>query len=253
MLIKALEDSGWFIPVEREGLADILTERKIMRASLENYKKEAGNDKQNLKDFPKLFPLDFASVALEGGIIAYDTDILTGGLGAKYYGVGGSVQYRVDRVTIYLRASSISNGRVLTSVMTNKTILSKEIDVGVFRYVSIKKLLEIETGLSYNEPAQMCVLEAIEKAVIGLIVEGLEKGFWKLKNPDDIHSPVIEKYMEDKQKGYGIKKADIQIPAKALTAMPRQKGGKTVRKGGDKKALVEKERDGSLGVSGLSS
>ncbi len=202
MLIKALEDSGWFIPVEREGLADILTERKIIRASSEQYKKNFKKSDTS-SFFPKLDPLDVASIALEGGIVAYDTDVLTGGFGAKYYGVGGSVKYRVDRVTIYLRASSVDNGRVLTSVMTNKTILSKEIDIGVFRYVSIKKLLEIETGLSYNEPTQMCVLEAIEKAVIGLVVDGLEKGYWKLKNPEDIHSPVIQNYLKEEKEVEG--------------------------------------------------
>ena len=32
MLIRALQDSGWFIPVERENLQNLLTERKIVRA-----------------------------------------------------------------------------------------------------------------------------------------------------------------------------------------------------------------------------
>src|SRR5690606_20738051 len=32
MLVKALKDSGWFTPVERESLQELLTERRIVRA-----------------------------------------------------------------------------------------------------------------------------------------------------------------------------------------------------------------------------
>ncbi|NLC37604.1 MAG: curli production assembly/transport protein CsgG, partial [Alcaligenaceae bacterium] len=32
MLVKALRDSGWFTPVERESLQELLTERRIVRA-----------------------------------------------------------------------------------------------------------------------------------------------------------------------------------------------------------------------------
>ena len=32
MLVKAMLDSGWFQPVEREGLQDVLTERRIVRS-----------------------------------------------------------------------------------------------------------------------------------------------------------------------------------------------------------------------------
>ena len=206
MLVKALEDSGWFIPVEREGLSDILTERKIIRATIAHYK---GKQNGNGKKLPELPPLDMASITIEGGIVAYDTDIYTGGFGLKYYGIGGSTQFRVDRVTIYLRAVSVDTGRVLRSVMTNKTILSKEVDIGVYRYVSIKKLLEIETGLSYNEPTQMCVLEAIEKAVVALIVDGIKNHYWELKNPNDINSPVIKKYLEEENEGVTVAKAEV--------------------------------------------
>ncbi|MEK7578498.1 MAG: CsgG/HfaB family protein, partial [Patescibacteria group bacterium] len=38
MLIKALEDSKWFEPIEREGLPNLLTERKIIRSTTEEYK-----------------------------------------------------------------------------------------------------------------------------------------------------------------------------------------------------------------------
>jgi len=193
MLIKALEDSGWFIPVEREGLANLLTERKIINATWENNREQAeANGKRD--DLP---PLLYASIALEGGIIAYNTNIVSGGLGAKYHGVGGSVGMRRDQVNIYLRSIAVKNGAVLNSVTTSKTILSREVDFGIYRFIRYKRLLEAETGLSTNEPPDMCVLEAVEKAVLSLIVEGIRENLWALKNPEDINLPVIQQYLRE--------------------------------------------------------
>ncbi|MAT38316.1 MAG: hypothetical protein CL946_01790, partial [Ectothiorhodospiraceae bacterium] len=165
ILLKALEESGWFTPIEREGLSNLLNERKIIRSSRANLAPDEG-------DVPQLPPLLFAGVILEGGIISYDTNILTGGAGLQYFGAGASGKYRQDRVTVYLRAIATKSGRVLKTVYTSKTILSQMVDVGVFRFVKFQRLLEAETGYSFNEPPEMCVREAIEKAVLALVVEG---------------------------------------------------------------------------------
>jgi len=214
MVNKALEDSGWFIPIEREGLPNLLNERKIIRSTRLQAEAEGG---------PKLGalpPLLYAGVLLEGGIIGYDTNYITGGAGVRYFGIGGSGQFRKDRVTIYLRLVSTKNGQVLKSVSTTKSILSKEVDIGVYRFVSVKRLLEAETGLSTNEPATMCVMEAIEKAVYDLIVEGIKDGIWGLADPEDINHPVIQNYLREKRrsekivtydkKGNLIKVEDVQ-------------------------------------------
>jgi curli production assembly/transport component CsgG len=58
-------------------------------------------------------------------------------------------------------------------VYTSKTILSQSVDGGLFRYVSFKRLLEAETGYATNEPSQMAVTEAVEKAVQSLVLEGI--------------------------------------------------------------------------------
>jgi len=193
MLIKAVEDSGWFIPIEREGLSRLLKEREIIDTTRKDHKTDQG------ESLPSLPPLLYAGVLLEGGIISYDTNLVTGGFGAKYFGLGGDVEYRKDQVTVYLRAVSVKSGKILTSVSTTKTVLSKEVHLGVFRYVLLRKLLEMETGLTTNEPPQMCVLEAIEKAVSSLTIEGILDGLWALKNPEDIKSPVIQRYLEEKE------------------------------------------------------
>lgn len=192
ILLKAIEESGWFIPIEREGLSNLLNERKIIRSSRANY---AGQNESS----QLLPPLLFAGLVLEGGVISYDANVLTGGAGLKYFGAGASGQYRQDRVTVYLRAISTSNGRILKTVYTSKMILSQKLDASIFRYVKFKRLLEAEVGFTYNEPSEMAVKEAIEKAVESLIIEGVIEGLWDLKNPEDVNSDIITKYAESKE------------------------------------------------------
>lgn len=194
VLIKTLQDSGWFIPIEREGLSNLLNERKMMRATI-----EASLSEEEKKSKTALPPLIFANILLEGGIISYDSNIIAGGFGAKYFGTGGSTQGRADQLTIYLRAVSIDNGAVLKSIQTSKTVLSREVDFGIFKFVSFKKLLEAETGISTNEPAQMCVLEAVEKAVHDLVLEGVLSGLWKLQDPEAMKSPAVLNYLKERE------------------------------------------------------
>ncbi|MDJ0808058.1 MAG: CsgG/HfaB family protein [Gammaproteobacteria bacterium] len=185
MLVNALLDSNWFIPVEREGLQNLLTERKIIRAAL---KKQNGHE--------KITPLASSSVLFEGGVVAYESNVLTGGIGARYFGIGASDLYRKDQVTVSLRAVDVRTGRILKNVLTTKTIYSYEMDASIYRFVSFKKLLEAEAGYTRNEPAQLCVLNAIEAAVIQLIVQGVQDNIWQLSNPEDISSPVFQGYLQ---------------------------------------------------------
>jgi len=191
ILMKALDDSKWFIPIERENVGNLLNERKIIRSSRAQYNTN-GNQEQLLP------PLLYAGVIIEGGIISYDANVITGGAGLRYFGAGGSGQYRQDRVTVYLRAVSTSNGKVLKTVYSSKTILSQAVDVGLFRFVKFQKLLEVETGFTYNEPSEMAVTEAIEKAVQSLIVEGVFDKLWELKEPRMLADQSIIDYKKEK-------------------------------------------------------
>lgn len=196
ILIRALEESGWFIPIERENIANLLNERKIIRSSRAQYE---GGDENNNSLLP---PLLFAGVILEGGIISYETNILTGGAGIRYFGADASGQYREDRISIYIRAVSTANGKVLKTVYTTKSILSQEVSVGLFRYVKAQRLLEAETGFTYNEPSEICVTEAIEKAIESLIIEGVQDKLWALNNPKDTTSVSFTNYWEEKRISY---------------------------------------------------
>ena len=189
MLVDALQTSGWFIVLEREGLQNLLTERKIIRAT------------QNKPDLPEnleqtLPSLQAANLLLEGGIVAYDTNVRSGGEGARYLGIGVSEEYRVDQVTVNLRAIDTRSGRVLANVMTSKTIYSVGRQAGVFKFIEFKKLLEAESGYTTNEPAQLCVLSAIESAVVNLIAQGIERRLWRAADASAIAGSSLAKYLD---------------------------------------------------------
>lgn len=186
ILIKALEDSKWFIPIERENIGNLLQERNLIRSTRQEYSKNNNE--------PQLTPLLYAGVLLEGGIVSYDSNIITGGFGARYFGAGGSTKYRQDRITIYLRMVSTSNGKILKTVYVSKTLFSQAIDQSFFRYVKFKRLLEVETGYTTNEPVQMAITEAIEKAVESLVLEGIKDKIWAADAPQNEIDRLIREY-----------------------------------------------------------
>ena len=192
ILLKALEDSKWFTAIERENLNNLLNERNIIRSTRQEYRKSSNPDE------PELDPLLYAGVLLEGGIVSYDTNIVTGGFGARYFGVGGSTKYRQDRITIYLRAISTSSGEILKTIYVSKTILFQALDASFFRYVKFKRLLEVETGITKKEPLQMAVTEAIEKAVESLVIEGLKDELWTCKATESELKEIISTYDKEK-------------------------------------------------------
>jgi hypothetical protein len=123
-----------------------------------------------------------AGVMIEGGIIGYDSNIRSGGNGARFLGIGGSQQYRVDEVVISLRLISVNSGEILITNAVSKTIYSTQHNVGVLRFVDAgTKALELENGQALNEPTTYAVRIAIEQAVYDMIIEGEKKGIWRFQ------------------------------------------------------------------------
>ncbi|NEW86068.1 curli production assembly protein CsgG [Rhodopseudomonas sp. WA056] len=164
----------WFDVAERADLQPLLQERQI----IQNTRSALQGDKAQ-----SLPPLRFAGVLLEGGIIGYDTNETTGGIGANYLGLGGSAQYRQDIVTVSLRAVSVQTGRVLAAVTTTKIIYSVNISGTGFKYVAIDSLLQADAGFTKNSPTTLAVREGIQLAVYSLIFEGVKKDLWNFKDP----------------------------------------------------------------------
>ena len=173
-VIKALQEVGngqWFQVVERVGLDNLTKERQIIRQA-----RESVGDQRQLK------PMMFAGVIIEGGIIGYDSNILTGGEGARIFGFGSSTQYRQDVVTVFMRAVSVQTGEILVSVSTTKTILSTGTSNTVFKFFDMgTQSFEAEFGRTVNEPVNFAVRRAIEQSVVELIQEGARKQYWAFK------------------------------------------------------------------------
>jgi curli production assembly/transport component CsgG len=171
-LIKALKDSkNWFKVVERVGLDNLIKERQLIRNQREVYE---GKDAKALK------PMTVAGIMIEGGIIGYDSNIRTGGTGARYLGIGASQQYRIDEVVISLRLVSVNSGEILLTNAVSKTIYSTSHNVGVMKFISSgTSSLEIELGNAANEPTTYAVRVAIEQAVYEMIIDGEKKGLWR--------------------------------------------------------------------------
>tara|TARA_R110000744_G_scaffold135843_2_gene245481 strand:+ start:494 stop:1345 length:852 start_codon:yes stop_codon:yes gene_type:complete len=173
ILTEALRDAGrgtWFVVVERAGLDNLSRERQLIVNTRKTYSGEEGNT---------LKPLLYAGMILEGGIVAYDSNIRTGGSGARALGVGAKNQYREDIVTVSIRAILVQTGEVLLNVTTSKTLLSTGIGSDLFRFYEMgTELIEIESGFTKNEAASYAVRSAIEAAVYGLVIAGLQKQLW---------------------------------------------------------------------------
>ena len=175
LLIRALKHAAngqFFRVVERVGLDNLTKERQLIRSTRENFEEDR-----------KLQPLLFAGLIIQGGVLSYDTNIETGGLGARYLGIGNSTQYREDVVTISLRIVSVSTGEVLMETTVSKNILSTSVSQDVFRFIEMgTELVEIEGGIAENEAGSIALQKAIEAGVLNLIKIGINRGYWKYEN-----------------------------------------------------------------------
>ena len=176
LLIRALKHASngeFFRVVERIGLDNLTKERQLIRSAREQFATDEEKKKQ-------LAPLLFAGVLLEGAVIAYDSNLTTGGMGARYLGIGTSIQYREDNITVSLRMVSVSTGEILIEVLSQKTIFSYGKSEDVFKFIEMgTELVEIELGNSRNESTTIALMKAIEGAVLELITIGYDRGFWK--------------------------------------------------------------------------
>jgi curli production assembly/transport component CsgG len=218
-LIKSLQEVGnrqWFTVVERVGLDNLLKERQMIKQTREIY------DGPNAKPLP---PLTLAGVILEGAIVDYNSNTLTGGTGARFLGIGPYTQYTQDLVVISLRLVSVTTGEVLTTVTVEKNLLSTQDGVTALRFFNqATRAFEFDSSQSFNEPGNYALRSSIETAVVEIINKGERQGLWKFK----------EKPNELVQKETPPKAA-----AQAAPAPQQSSGGKAVE-GNDKPAPAGK-------------
>ncbi len=179
MLIDTLYKTGhgkWFRVLDRYRIDDVLQERQLIRGTRDQYGQTAA-----LGPVP---PIAYSAVMVTGEIAGFDTNIETGGAGARYLGIGADTQYQVDYVTIYLRLVSVTSGEVLLSVEVSKTIYSVAVNGAVFKFVDSNSLLEMEAGYTENEPRHVALRRAIEQGVYEMVYEGSDREIWSFQDPD---------------------------------------------------------------------
>jgi curli production assembly/transport component CsgG len=136
-------------------------------------------DGANAKMLP---PLALAGVILEGGIIDYNSNVLTGGTGFAVLGIGPYTQYMQDQVVISMRLVSVQTGEILTSVTIEKNLLStKDGATAVRFYNQGTRSFEFDSSQTFNEPGNYALRSAIEQGIIELIKSGKNLGLWKFK------------------------------------------------------------------------
>ncbi len=172
LLIRALKHAAngqFFTVVERVGLDNLTKERQLIRSTRKEFKEDN-----------KMKPLLFAGLIIEGGVISYESNNKSGGLGARYLGIGTSKQYREDTVTISLRLVSVSTGEVLIETLVSKNIISTSISQDIFRFIEAgTELVEVEGGIAKNESVSIALQKAIETGILNIIYIGIERGYWK--------------------------------------------------------------------------
>lgn len=197
VLIKALLDAGerrWFAVLDRSELDDILRERQIVTEMRRIYRFEERIDPSALA------PLAHSNILIQGAVVGYDTNLMTGGMGARYLGIGGDRRWKLDIATVSLRAVSSQTGEVLASVVVRKPIASVSDRGSVFTFIALDELLEAEAGRTMNEPRQIAIEQAIEKAVIALIAEGALSGLWGFKD-ESAGRAFLSQYLGEKYDG----------------------------------------------------
>lgn len=173
--LKSVSGGDWFKVIERNGLDHLIKERQLIRSTRTEY--DGDLESKNI-----LKPLLFAGLIIEGGIVGYDSDVKSGGEGARYFGIGMYDQYRTDQVTVSLRLVAVQTGEILLSVSSIKTIASYAIGADVFKFLDLgTKALEIEVGVARNEPTNYAIRTAIEYAVLQMVEKGEKQGLWKYK------------------------------------------------------------------------
>jgi len=180
--LLAAGDGKWFLVAERGNLDALTRERQLIISTRSSYGGEGAN---------KLEPLLFSGLIMAGGIVGYDTNLRSGGLGARYLGIGASSQYRIDEVTVALRAVLVQTGQVLLNVVTSKQVYSTSTGLDGFRFTENgTELFELESGFAANETQTYAVRSAIEAAVYAIIVQGIEDDLWDFELQKEASSEI---------------------------------------------------------------
>ena len=168
MLVQELERAGagkYYRVVERENIDSVLNERRIAAAML-------GDTSES-----QLGALFIPGILLTGGAVSYDRNVTQSFAGVGYASVNGRDETVADQVSIVLRAVSVKTGEVLATVMTTKSVLSRQRGFQVLAILD-EDVGALEAGGASNEPVSYATRLAIAAAVVDLTKQGMADGWW---------------------------------------------------------------------------
>lgn len=171
-LINGLRDysgGSWFRVVERRAVDNVIRERQIVRSSRTQVDARA----------EELPPMVYAGVIVEGGIIGFDSNVVSGGQGIRVFGLGASEKYNSHIVTVALRIISVTTSEVLLSVIVQKNMISYSDNTTGVRFFDLdREILELENGMNVNEAPNYAVRKAIERAIHEIVQQGQSRNIW---------------------------------------------------------------------------
>lgn len=176
ILVDALKTAGSgtrFNVVERGYLDSLLRERKLIQDTYAFLKKSP----KSLID-----PLVFADYIVTGGVVSYDSPILSAGASVQLGNYGGSLAHSRDLVTINIRLVRVRDGVVLKSINASRPILTTT-GTGNATRVLGRSILDVGASIGIQEATQTAVREAIEVGVYELVRQGDATGIWTLRRP----------------------------------------------------------------------
>jgi hypothetical protein len=107
------------------------------------------------------------------------------------------------------------------------------------------RLLELESGMTQNESVTFAVRSVIEAAVLELIKQGDERGYWKIVYPEDWDSQVAAQeqayWMSLKESGSLTDAEDVKQYSKDPKDLPLWK--RILLKNDTNKPILEKKNE----------
>lgn len=174
-ILKNYRDEGHLAIYSRRLLSELINERRLAQQANTSYATEAvnslskatqalmGNAKiKPLHDLPDLGPVDFL---ITGAVIGYDKNTRDSGAAAGMVGISNRYQQSEDSVSVLVELINVKTGAMSGIGIASEFISSKLFNAGVFKYLEVDKILELEGGGSLNEPKTYALYLALTQAV----------------------------------------------------------------------------------------
>jgi curli biogenesis system outer membrane secretion channel CsgG len=125
---------------------------------------------------PPVANLRTAEYLITGAIVAYDSDLYSGGTGFRIFNMGGSRKIRRDMVTVNLRLVRVSSGEIIGNETVSQVVLSYRDQGDILNYITVNTVLEFESGYVVNEPKSLALYSAIKVALSKILSEQVKSG-----------------------------------------------------------------------------